>query len=212
MLCFILPWAVLLKCQRGTHLHGNPSSSDISTTTPQPMGEGKERMRVLTHWNPVVQFRRRCNLCNFGDYACQDEHDDFWSNKQVKHSYTLLHQALQLISVFIISALRMHFITALLLHVGLSHVGFTYFSGNKTLMSTNPFAQVPVYDMNVLWPVRKKNGDVIQSRICRSGHFLPGMIVSLLYLIFIPRCASRSCFEINTHKCYYEYYVFWLIF
>lgn len=76
-------------------------------------------------------------------------------------------------------------------------------------MSTNP--QVPVYDMNVLWPVRKKNGDVsdvIQSRICKSGHFLPGLIVSLLYLMFIPRCGCRSCFEINTHKCYYEHYVF----
>lgn len=85
MLCFILPWADLLKCHRGAHLHGNHTASDISTNTLQPMEAG-ERMRGLTRWNPVVQFRR-CNLCNFVDYAFQGEHEDFWFNKQVKHAF-----------------------------------------------------------------------------------------------------------------------------
>lgn len=84
-------------------------------------GKGRERMRALTLSNPVVQFRRRCNLCNLGDYARQDEHNDFWFNKQVKHSCTLLLVALELISMFIIKTWRMHLITELLLHVG-SHV------------------------------------------------------------------------------------------
>lgn len=74
-------------------------------------GKGRGRMRALTLSNPVVQFRRRCNLCNLGDYACQDEHNDFWFNKQVKHSRTLLLVALKLISMFIIKTWRMHLIT-----------------------------------------------------------------------------------------------------
>lgn len=76
---------------------------------PTANGRGRERTRALTLWNPVVQFRRRCNL---GDYACQDENDDFWFNKHVKHSRTLLLVALRLISVFIIRAWQKCFIAA----------------------------------------------------------------------------------------------------
>lgn len=83
-------------------------------------GRGRERMRALTLWNPVVLFKRRCNLCNLGDYACQDERNDFWSNKQVKHSHTPLLVALKLILLFVIRASWVHFITALMWHVGLS--------------------------------------------------------------------------------------------
>lgn len=62
MLSFILPWAVLLKCHRGAHLHGNPSASDISAATPQPMGEwGSE-------WEP---WHSEILLCNSqGDVIC----------------------------------------------------------------------------------------------------------------------------------------------
>lgn len=48
---------------------------------------GRAREGEWESWHsikPPVQFRRRCNLCNFGDCACQDEHDDFCFNKHVK--------------------------------------------------------------------------------------------------------------------------------
>lgn len=72
MLCFMLPWAILLKCHCDAHLHGNPSASDISTSYEERKGEN-EQLKTLR--NPVERSIRRCNLCNLGNYACQDEHN-----------------------------------------------------------------------------------------------------------------------------------------
>lgn len=177
-----------LKCHRGARLHGNPSASDISTSTPQPMGEGGRK------WEPWHSEILLCNsegdviCCNLGDYACQDEHDDFWFNKRVKRSSTLRLVALNLMSMFIIRAWQMHFITALLLHPHTSKE-IDWFKWARTC-----FVWVTVWKVTVLWLVRgKRTNDVTLCKVTFAEvvrqHWCD-LLVSILW----------SSMEIGTHN------------
>lgn len=106
-------------------------------------------MRALTLWNPVVLFRRRCNLCNLGNYGSRDEHDDFWFNKLNTHTDTRSCSC-SCTEAEVDVHHHVHVITALLLHVGFSrlHPHISEIWAQTRLLKL-------LYKMWLLWPERE---------------------------------------------------------
>lgn len=167
-------------------------------------GRGRERMRVLTLWNPVVQFR--CNVYNFSDCACQDERDDFWFSKQVKQSYMLLHEC------FSSQPLFFYCFCTLVFH-RLDSLSWQEIMSTMCLMTTNPFAQVPPYDMNVLWPVRSKKWWLccnLKQHLQKWSRlaWLGCISVSFLYQVVLAKVTLKSTHAGTVMSTMF----FWLIF